>query len=445
VWFVPINLVTERNWSLAKKQKKTETIRLPTKHQLSKWERQKQQQRYIYIAGAIFFVLILAFVGYGYYDVKVKPFHEKVLRVNDTVIDMNYYLEWFAISLRQVGTDKASTMADTVAEMTLGNIMQNELMIQRAPKLGISVKDSDVDNELAKLNLPKDSVRRDAYKAQLLGDKLMSEYLEPKVPNSAKQVNVQAMFLETESSADEVANRVNNGESFGKLAKEFSVEEFTKEKSGELGWLLEGLAGLADGRFSDSLLDDIAFSTAPGMMSKPTYDSSVEKNGGCWLLEVTERDADQSSHVRGILLGSEKEAIEVSKRLKGGADFATVAKEMSQHLESKDFGGDLGWVQKGYGDEVVVKVAFELPIGTVSDPVRDETAKTKGGYWLIKVLEKDDNRQVDKETRDQLKAKAFQDWMEEQRKTSEIELYLVDEQKTWAVDYTLKKLGASKK
>lgn len=426
---------------MAKKQKKTEIRRLPTKHQLSKWERQKKMQRFILIGGAIFFVLILAFVGYGYYDAQVRPFNEKVLKVNDIVIDMNYYLEWLGIFLRGVEPAKASVMAEAV----LSNIAQNELILQRAPKLGVTVNDSEVQSELTKQNLPNDRVRRDAYSAKLLGDRLLSDYFEPKVPTVGKQVKAQAMFLETEKAADEAANMLNNGESFSKLAKELSVEDFTKEKSGELGWLLEGLVGLAGGRFRDSLLDDVAFGAVPGMLSKPTYDSSVIKSSGYWLLEVTEKDKDQSSHVRGILLGSEKEAFEVRKRIKAGADFATVAKEMSQHLVSKDFGGDLGWAQKGSGSDIVVKVALGLPIGELSDPVRDETAKTKGGYWLVKVLEKDDNRQVDQETRDQLRMKAFQDWMEEQRKASTIEKYLNEERKAWAVDYTFKKLGIPKK
>lgn len=427
---------------MAKKHKKTKIKRLPTKHQLSKWERQKKMQRYIFIVGAIFFVLILAFIGYGYYDAQVKPFHEKVMRINDTVIDMSYYLEWLGIFLPGAQPGQAPMMA----EMVLSTITQSQLLLQRAPQLGVTVTDSEVESELAKLKLPLDTVRKDTYRAQLFHDRLMSSYFDSKVPIVAKQVKAQAMFLETEQAVGEVINTLNKGEDFSNLAKEFSIEDFTKEKSGDIGWLLEGQPGLVGGgRFSDSLLNNIAFSTASGMLSKPTYDSSVLKKGGYWVLEVTERDKERSNHVRGILMGSEKEAMEVKKRLSSGEAFATVAKEISQHLESKDFGGDLGWVQKGYGNEAVVKVAFDLSIGVLSEPIRDEAAKTGGGYWLVKVLEKDDTRQVDKDTRDQLKGKAFQDWMEEQIKTSTIEQYLDEKQKAWAVDYILKKLGVSKK
>lgn len=427
---------------MAKKHKKIEMKRLPTKHQLSKWERQKKIQRYILIIGVIFFVLILAFIGYGYYDAQVKPFNTKAMRINDTVVDMSYYLGWLNIFLRGTQVDQAPMMA----EMVLSTIVQSHLLLQRAPPLGVIVTDSEVESELAKLNLPLDNVRKDTYRAQLLHDRLMSSYFDSKVPVVAKQVKAQAMFLETEKVVEQIINMLNKGEDFSKLAKEFSVEDFIKEKSGEIGWLLEGQPSLVGGgKFSDSLLNNVAFSTASGMLSKPTYDSSVLKKGGYWILEVTERDKEQSNHVRGILVGSDNDAMEVRRRLNNGEDFATVAKEISQHLESKDFGGDLGWVQKGYGNEVVVKAAFDLSIGVPSEPLRDETAKTKGGYWLVRVLEKDDKRQVDEDTREQLKGKVFQDWMEEQINTSTIEQYLDEKQKAWAVDYTLKKLGVSKK
>jgi len=394
----------------------------------------------MYIGGAVFIAIVLVLVGCGFYFTQVAPFQQKVLRVNDTVIDMDYYLELLGFSLNGVEPAQAPYMA----ELMLGSIMQDELIIQFAPKVGITVEDSEVSNGLAELNLPNDRVHRDMYKASVLGDKLTSEYIEPEVPKTANQVWVEAMFLPSEDVANEVLSKLNDGESFIKLAKEFSVEETTKEKSGELGWLLEGLVGPTGAKFSGSLLGDIAFSTAPGMLSKPTYDSSITKNGGYWLFEVIERNEDQSSHIRGILLGTEKDAMEVRTKLQDGADFAEVAKELSLHSETKDFGGDLGWVQQGqdYGDAVVIKAALDMPVGVISEPIYDETFETNGGYWLVKVLDKSNDKEIDEATREELIKKAFQDWLDEQRNKSTIELYLDDEQRVWAVDYVLKKQGA---
>jgi parvulin-like peptidyl-prolyl isomerase len=425
---------------LAKKQKKPELKRLPTKQQLSKWERQRKMQHIILITGCVFFAVIIAIVGYGYYDVQVKPFQQKVLRVNDTVIDMNYYLEWLALFLR--GTEPAQ--APLMAEMITGTIIQNELLLQRAPKMGVTIKDSDIEDELAKQKLPNTRIYREVYSSKSLSDK-MFVYFDSKVPTTAKQVNVQAMFLESEVIANEVAAKINAGESIIKLAKEFSVEEFTKEKSGELGWLMDGLTGLAGGKFSNSMLDDIAFSTSPGTLSKATFDSSVVKPLGYWILKVTEKDKDQNNHVFGILLGTRSEADEIRAKLSGGSDFAGLAKEKSQHLESKDSGGDLGFVKRGQSIDAIINAASQLSSGVLSEPILDTTARTRGGYWLVKVLERDENRQITLEMRDQLKSTAFQNWLQDEEKTSTIEKYLDEAQKLWAVDHTIKKLGLSKK
>ena len=418
---------------MAKKQKKTEIKRSPTKRQLSRWQRQKRTQRIIMIAGGLFFALIIAFVGYGYYDDQVKPFHKPVLRVNDTVFDMDYYLNVYKIYSRGLEPSRVSVMAD----MVIGAIIQNELIIQRAPEVGVVVTDDEIAAELEKLNLPDDDIYRKAYSAEVLTEKLFEEYIDPKVPAKAAHVNVQAMFLETEEMADEILRKLGDGDSFAKLAEEFSVEDQTREKGGDLGWLPEGMVGTVLEHLGDSLLGDIAFSLEPGTISQPTYDPSVYKEGGYWLIEVVERDADKSSHVRGILLGSLKEVDEIKERLVAGEDFAAVAGEASQHLESRDYGGDLGWVQKGYGNEVINSVAFELEPGVLSEPVRDDTVGTTGGYWVVQVLDKEADRELDEEVRGILMKEAFADWIEEQSETSVIEEYLSEEQKSWAVEYIL--------
>ncbi|MFC1905538.1 hypothetical protein ACFLXL_01880, partial [Chloroflexota bacterium] len=112
---------------MAKKHKKIESKRLPTKQQLSKWELQKKRQRLIYILGGIFFAFVLIFMGYGYYDAQIKPFSQKVLRVNDTIIDMDYYLNRLAALLPAVDPSQAPYIADTV----IAGIVRDELILQR--------------------------------------------------------------------------------------------------------------------------------------------------------------------------------------------------------------------------------------------------------------------------------------------------------------------------
>ncbi|MEJ2739995.1 MAG: hypothetical protein P8105_09255 [Dehalococcoidia bacterium] len=123
---------------MAKKQKKSEIKRTPTKRQLSKWQRQKKIQRIIIISGSVFFAVILAIVGYGFYQEQVKPYRQPVLKVNDTIINMKYYLEMAKLYTKNLDRNQGMAMA----EMAVGAIMQNELINQHAPELGVTVDKS---------------------------------------------------------------------------------------------------------------------------------------------------------------------------------------------------------------------------------------------------------------------------------------------------------------
>ena len=74
-------------------------------------------------------------------------------------------------------------------------------------------------------------------------------------------------------------------------------------------------------------------------------------------------------------------AQKVLAKLKGGADFSTLAKEYSQDTATAANGGDLGFFSKGKMDPDFEKVAFALQAGQTSGIV-----KTVNGYEIIKVV-----------------------------------------------------------
>lgn len=87
----------------------------------------------------------------------------------------------------------------------------------------------------------------------------------------------------------------------------------------------------------------------------------------------------QASH---ILVDSEKEAENILKRLKEGEDFAEMAKEHSKD-SSQEFGGELGFFEKGMMAPAFEEEAFALEVGEMSHVV-----ETEFGFHIILVTDK---------------------------------------------------------
>ncbi|MCQ4261487.1 peptidylprolyl isomerase [Stutzerimonas stutzeri] len=72
---------------------------------------------------------------------------------------------------------------------------------------------------------------------------------------------------------------------------------------------------------------------------------------------------------------------EIAVRLKGGEDFAAVAKEVSQDPGSANEGGDLGFAGTGVYDPAFEEALYALNEGDISSPVKSEF-----GWHIIKLL-----------------------------------------------------------
>ena len=104
-------------------------------------------------------------------------------------------------------------------------------------------------------------------------------------------------------------------------------------------------------------------------------------------------EVPETVHARHVLIKAEEKddqktkeakkakAEDLQKKIKGGADFASVAKENSD-CPSKAKGGDLGTFQRGQMVKPFEDAAFSQEINTVGPVV-----ETKFGYHIIQVLE----------------------------------------------------------
>ena len=144
---------------------------------------------------------------------------------------------------------------------------------------------------------------------------------------------------------------------------------------------------------------------------KQTYDEAVKSMSG-----------QEEVRARHILVEGEDEAKAILDQLKGGADFATLAKEKSKDPGAAE-GGDLGYFTKDQMVPEFADVAFKMYPGQLSNPV-----KTQFGWHVIKVEDKRIKQPPEFEkVKDQIEAylarKAQSDFIAKLRQSAKVERF----------------------
>ncbi len=405
---------------MAKKEKRAKPKQAPTKRQLSRWQRERRLRRIIIGVAIVFLVAVVGYAVHGFYENEIKPFREVAIEVNEVSFDMGYYVDMLDAQTKGMDASNVYYQTDWVATY----IEEAELMRQAADNLGISVDSQEVDEKIEEYEIPNNKVYRDMVRTDLLTEKLR-DYFASRLPGNMEQAHIQVMLVEGEQVADDVVAEIEGGGNFTALVEEFSCDP---QVQGDLGWLPQEL-------MPNLLIGDAVFGPEPSELIE-IYDDSATKNVGYWLIEVTDKDEERGIHARAILLGSEAEAEEVRVRLASG-NFTVLAEEYSQH-ESKDDGGELGWLKEGDMTAAFEKVALDLPLDQVSEPVKDEEVTTKGGYWIVRILEKGE-QELSEQSRETLANEDLVEWLMDFKDSSKVENHLDESKKLWAVEIVLQR------
>jgi parvulin-like peptidyl-prolyl isomerase len=120
-------------------------------------------------------------------------------------------------------------------------------------------------------------------------------------------------------------------------------------------------------------------------------------------------------HARQILLYNSDKASQVYDLLKSGQDFAALATQYSPATN-----GDLGWFPRGYLTVTALDdIVFNLEPGEYSSVV-----ETPLGFHIIQVIEKESQRLLEPSARMKLQLVALQEWIEQRRSQSQIQILL---------------------
>ena len=178
----------------------------------------------------------------------------------------------------------------------------------------------------------------------------------------------------------QIKERFLAGESFDKLAQEFSMDPGSKNKGGNLGWVKRG-----------SLLKN--FEKTTFTIKTNTLSDPVETEVGFHILEVFERKGDRAK-VRHILImpqitkNDEKKAFDFATTLKDSCSsldkFKNYTKKYSKDFQTSGLGGDLGWIiPNKYPIKEIGQAVGLINKGECSPPIN-----TSYGFhllWLEKI------------------------------------------------------------
>jgi len=295
------------------------------------------------------------------------------IRIDDTMLnnklrelarENNMTLGEFRDILERDGFSYNEFRDDLRREMTIKQLRQ-QMVGSR-----LKVSDQEIDNLLASLrSLDEDNVQY--HLAHIL----------IAVPEAAGPDEIEA----AQRRAEGVLANLKNGADFSQTA--ISVSDGTTAlDGGDIGWrsigqmptlFVEPLEGMRPGDISELLRSPGGFHII----------KLVEQRGG-------ERTIVRQTQVRHILLKAdalhtdEENRIRIEQleqRIRGGDDFASLARSNSQDTLSAARGGDLGWVSPGELVPPFEEAMDALSPGEVSDPV-----KTRFGWHLIQVMDRRD-------------------------------------------------------
>jgi peptidyl-prolyl cis-trans isomerase SurA len=312
----------------------------------------------------------------------------------------------FKKTLEKDGTNFYKFREEIRNEITIAQLKEREVDSK------IVITDGEIDNFL---NAQSKEIQEEFEVAHIL----------IRVPEDASPEKLEKL----KNNSEDAVKQIQSGKNFTQVSAVFSETPNALE-GGNLGWKK---ASDLPTLFVDALKKTEVGKLTPILRSPNGFHilKLINKKGSSAPLVV------EQTHVRHILIklseitpeseGRQK-LIGIKERLENGIKFEDMAKQYSEDPSANN-GGDLGWINPGDTVPEFEKTMKQLSINQISDPI-----KTPFGWHLIQVLERR-SQDMSKESariqaRQQIKMRkseeAYQDWLQELRDRSFVELRLED-------------------
>lgn len=350
--------------------------------------------------------------------------------VNDGVVlrsELDRQVE--AISTQLLVNDVELPPQDVLEKQILERLVIEEIQIQRADRLGITVTDDMLNAGIARVaqragislgDLPemlasqgvdyisyRDSVRREMTLDQLRQRDLMGrinvtreeaeQYLATANAADNNEYEISQILVpvpadaelevieELQAKIDDIHAQLEDGKEFSSLAVSFSAGQ-NALNGGKIGWRKHSEL--------PKLFADAVATLTPGKFSDP-----IRSNSGFHIVRLDDKRGDSRPPVmvteymaRHILIetneirteaAAEAKAQTLYARLQEGEDFAELARNESDDRGSATSGGELGWSGPGMFVPPFEARLKQLDMGQMSEPV-----KTQFGYHIIELMDK---------------------------------------------------------
>lgn len=359
---------------MAKKKRKKEP-KEATKKELARTRRTRRQERVLFTIGGLVLALIVAILGFGYYQENFAKLRAPVAIVNGTPISTGEYQKM--VRYRRYAL--ASAFDRLLASGGESQEMLAQYFQDQMANLPTQVLEEMINEELVRQGAARNGISVSPQEVQKAIEEEFGYWSVPPTPLPTPVVTTVITPTPT--------------------LPPLTREQF-EERYQEILSRLRAMIGFSEADFQ-------------GLFEMDLLRDKMQE-----LLADRVPTTAQQVHARHILLETEEEAKSVLERLEQGEDFATLAQELSQDPGSKEQGGDLGWFPQGQMVPEFDEIAFALPPGETSGAVQSSF-----GHHIIQVLEREDDRELSPDILERQKANALNDWLQEQSLSAAIERF----------------------